>query len=202
MESKSSSFILFLGIFVVVIVTAIQAINKTNINKQKTIVPSTGLTQEITPTQAIASDSGNLTSYDSSLFNYSFSYPQDWTLEENENSVTLKSPEYQISEGYPVLEKGASITIFVKDTENKTIGDFFDQDPLATKIGDHFSDLMVNGNEAISYDFSYEGTIATQVNFIKNGKLISISYRYPNVEEKVVYEETYLNLLDTFNFFD
>jgi hypothetical protein len=192
MESENSDFplIFYLGIFLIVLATVIYAINSLESRKNK-ISPSK-IIPTLVPQNESATKSADLVYCEQARLKFNFSYPKDWSIEEGEDFIMVISPDYLISEGYPILEKGASITISVRED--------IEQDPLAEKIGQNFTDIEIAGTKGIQYDYSYEGTIATNVDLIKDGKLYSIKYSYPSEEQKSLYEETFLGVLESFKF--
>lgn len=134
-------------------------------------------------------------------------YPASWTggLDEIPEAIvqdyqdfSIESPDHQISEGYPVLEKGAEFFVRVEKTQYSTIDDIFNNDPLASEIAFDKTTTTVDGLEAIQYDFSYEGHRATMTIFTKNGNYYTVKYRYANNDSRQNNWDDYRKLLTSF----
>lgn len=138
---------------------------------------------------------------------YSFSYPSDWTLSttetQNENfytNVDVKSPDYKISEGYPVLESGFQLTITAKKTSETSVNTLFENDTLAKQLAKNKKTIQVDGVEALQYEISYEGVLETLTTFINNGVYYQLIYRYPDSNQKESQWNIYETLLTSFKF--
>ncbi len=136
---------------------------------------------------------------------YSMEYPASWTGRLNEvfivqdyQDFSIESPDHQISEGYPVLEKGAEFVVRVEKTQYSNVDDIFDNDPLAPEIAFDKTKVTVDGLEAIQYDYSYEGHRATMTIFTKNGNYYTVKYRYVDNDSRQNNWDDYGRLLTSF----
>jgi hypothetical protein len=162
-----------------------------------TISPSSAL--QSSPKDSVPSPTtitevtGGWANFTHPVVGYSMEYPVNWTGGLNEipeaivqdyQDFSIESPDHQISEGYPVLEKGAEFFVRVEKTQYSTIDDIFNNDPLASEIAFDKTTTTVDGLEAIQYDFSYEGHRATMTIFTKNGNYYTVKYRYANNDSR------------------
>lgn len=138
---------------------------------------------------------------------YTLEYPVNWNgstepipseVKQEYEDYNIRSSDYQLSEGYPILEKGVEILVRVENSNEKTIDEVFNKDPLAPQIAQNKIKTTVDGQEAIQYDYSYEGQNATITVFLNNGKYYSLKYRYANNADMQSELNTYLNLLKSF----
>lgn len=135
---------------------------------------------------------------------YSLQFPLGWHVEViahegGDEEISFTSPDYQISSGYPILEKGAEFLIITKPIpENTTsVKDYFHSNSLIQDIAQNCVDLDVAGYPAIQFNYSYEGVAATMTLLIANSRLLQIRYRYVDPSAKSEFLNEYHNLLDS-----
>lgn len=131
--------------------------------------------------------------------NYKVEYPNTWEYE-NVNTSTIKvtSPDFKMSQEYPVLLEGVQVYIFAKETTETSGKSSFDNDPLASDIATNVTETTLDGVDAIEYDISFEGTVATVTKAVKNGMLYTVQFRYPSKEDKASYDSVRQKILDSF----
>ena len=141
------------------------------------------------------------------IVGYSMEYPASWTgglieipedIVQDYQDFSIESPDHQISKGYPVLEKGAEFLVRVEKTQYSTTDDIFNNDLLATEIAFDKTTTIVDGLEAIQYDYSYEGHRATMAIFTKNGNYYTVKYRYVDNDSRQNNWDVYRRLLTSF----
>jgi hypothetical protein len=128
--------------------------------------------------------------------------PTDWKLEMESGKPEgcfakyLTSPDYKMSEGYPVLEKGFQITIKLCETEETSIKEVFSSNPLKTSIARNINEINLGDIPVIQYDYSYEGTIATDTVFINNGYDYLVRLRYSIENDRFINWDIYQSMLN------
>ncbi|OGK09497.1 hypothetical protein A2767_03250 [Candidatus Roizmanbacteria bacterium RIFCSPHIGHO2_01_FULL_35_10] len=174
----------------------------TNINTKIQTQPSpTKMYSEPSPT-TVTTKNGMIV-FEHPKVNYTLEYPASWKgktepIPQAYEVFIARSADYQLSDGYPVLEKGAEFYVSVENSTEKSIDDIFNKDPLTLQIAYNKIKIIVDGVEAIQYDYSYEGYNVTMTTFLKNGKYYTIHYRYVDNAGKQLEWNTYLNLLKSF----
>jgi hypothetical protein len=132
---------------------------------------------------------------------YKLEYPEEWAITEyvakEYTTIEFTSDDYELSTGYPVLLNGVGVTVTVTDTDYKNIQEIFNSDALAQQIANNVTEISVDEKSAISYDYSYEGTIATIVSFVAENKQFTIKYRYTD-ESKDTHLDEFENLVNSF----
>lgn len=108
----------------------------------------------------------------------------------------LTSPDYRMSEGYPLLEKGSEITIKLCKTEGTSVKESFSKNPLKTAVAKNVNEISLGTIPAIQYDYSYEGTVATDTILIHDGYEYSVRVRYPSETDKQTYWDIYSVILE------
>jgi hypothetical protein len=176
-----------------------------------TISPSS--TMQSSPTDLVASPikitevTSSWANFTHPVVGYSMEYPASWTggLDEIPEAIvqdyqdfSIESPDHQVSEGYPVLEKGAEFLVRVEKTQYFSIVDIFNNDSLAQEIAFDKTTTKVDGLEAIQYDYSYEGHRATMTIFTKKGNYYTVRYRYVDNDSKQNNWVDYIRLLNSF----
>ena len=137
---------------------------------------------------------------------YSFQYPSDWTLEIIEtpesvpqiyDDVAIRSKDYTMNrEGIHYLEKGAEFRIKAERAKYPSGKEVLENDMLGNEIATNRKIMNVSGIEAVQYDYSFESRgVATQ--FVKNGLLYSVHYKYGGGDSGDVYRDEYLKFLNT-----
>lgn len=116
----------------------------------------------------------------------------------NNTNFSINSPDYKLSEGYPVLEQGANLSVTVSTARADNLDDYIQSDVLLKQIGKDFKTITLNGLPALQYRFSYEAVIAMDTVIIKNGKSYVLRYRYADQASQTKYLEQYQHMLDTF----
>lgn len=174
----------------------IQDLKNVDMNDKSAISPSP---------QPSSSPIAQNTQFQHPVLGYLFTYPARWKISTNKTSrpgsydyVTIKSPDYKLSEGYPFLESGYSIAIRASDTSEVSVQALFNNDSLATSLAKNEHRLKVDGVDAIQFDYSYEGTIATVTMFVKDGVYYQIVYRYSDEALKNTDVKVYEEVLSSF----
>ncbi|KKS03106.1 MAG: hypothetical protein UU55_C0005G0014 [candidate division WWE3 bacterium GW2011_GWC2_41_23] len=130
---------------------------------------------------------------------FNFTYPNGWKLSKEINGVVVTSPDYQISEGFPVLEEGAELAVYTKKTTVATINEDLSNNPITSKIPNKVDTIVAEQN-AIRYEYGYEGVNAVMTEFIKDGTKYSLRYRFVGENSKSAYMGAYEEMLRTFEF--
>lgn len=145
--------------------------------------------------------------YMNELVGFKFQYPVEWsfttkeTTNQNYPRITIQSPDYQEKiNGFTTVLSGTKITINVnKPNESfKTLNDYV---PFyATNI----TNISINEEPAIQFDYLYESQNATETTFLHDGLYsIAITIIYPNKAQwRSINWETYKQILFTFKFLD
>jgi len=128
---------------------------------------------------------------------YNFSYPKGWVATKVINGTTVTSPNYKISEGFPILEEGAELAVFTKKAGNYTINEDLATNPITSKIPNK-TDVVVAEQNAIRYEYDYEGVRAVMTEFIYGGIRYSLRYRFVDEASKNTYMGAYEEMLRTF----
>lgn len=128
---------------------------------------------------------------------YNFSYPRGWTAAKVINGTTVISPDYKISEGFPILEAGAELAVFTKKAGGYTISEDLATNPITSKIPNK-TDVIVGEQNAIRYEYSYEGVNAVMTEFIYDGVRYSLRYRFVDEASKNINMGAYEEMLRTF----
>ncbi len=145
--------------------------------------------------------------YTDSKINYSFKYPSNWNIEPQypieppqlQLDLTIKSPDYALTtEGIEILKKGSVIYIYRSKTNETSIDKKFETDKLAGQIAKNKTSTIIDGQKAIQYDYSYEGTEATDSIFIKNGNYYLIKLQTTEAKKENDDFSIYSELLDSF----
>lgn len=188
-------------------VLGMQKGSQTNTVDNTTPVPTQSPTDSVPKPTTTAEVIDGWTRFTHPVVGYTMEYPISWTGGLNEipeaivqdyQDFYIESPDYQISEGYPVLEKGAELFVRVEKTQYSTIDDIFNNDPLAPGIAFDKTTITVDGLEAIQYDYSYEGHRATITIFTKNGNFYTVKYRYVDNQSRQTNWNDYIKLLSSF----
>ncbi len=134
---------------------------------------------------------------------YKFVAPKGWTINKDSNSTSALSPDYKLSEGYPVLEAGAEISVLTKPLNEAlsgmTINEILASNPITTNIPNKVS-TTVAGINAVRYELSYEGVEAVMTEFIKDNVRYTIRLRFSNEWSKNANMDNYEAALATFGF--
>ena len=128
---------------------------------------------------------------------YNFSYPGGWTAAKVINGTSVTSPDYKISEGYPILEAGAELAVFTKKANGYTINDDLATNPITSKIPNK-REVIVAEQNAIRYEYGYEGVNAVMTEFNYDGVRYSLRYRFVDEAAKNIYMGVYEEMLRTF----
>ncbi|KKS07559.1 hypothetical protein A3K01_00280 [candidate division WWE3 bacterium RIFOXYD1_FULL_43_17] len=128
---------------------------------------------------------------------YNFSYPTGWTATKVINGTTVTSPDYKISEGFPILEAGAELAVFTKKAGSYTIKEDLATNPITSKIPNK-TDVVVAEQNAVRYEYDYEGVRAVMTEFIYDGIRYSLRYRFVDEASKNTYMGVYEEMLRTF----
>lgn len=134
----------------------------------------------------------------------SLSYPTDWEVEITDKKpqdceqLDLYSHNYKLSDGYPILKRGAYIMVKVCETEETNIEDNFKNKILPKQLAENIENIKVSGVDAIQYDYSFEGWSATDTIFIKNSVYYTVKFRYVNKKGKAEFWDIYETLLNSF----
>lgn len=179
--------------------------NKTTYSTPNTpsqILPTeTNLVPSSTPMPTQQAQNGKI-AFEGTKAGYRLEYPASWKATSEYvrgyEFVTIESPDFQISNEYPVLEKRFSFSVDVNDSDLNTIDDYFNNDTLTKSIARNKIKTTVGSIEAIQYDFGYETHTATQTEFLKGGKRYTIQYRYVDTNSKQTEWNTYEELLKSF----
>lgn len=209
---QKKTFFIAWALFVIAVIAAVAYIATTKLRIQDfgkdevqtaTPSPTSVPNQKSSPTPS--SEKSDTKTFKHPVLGYSFSYPSDWTLTMANNSnqdvyagVDVKTSDFKLSDGYPVLNSGYQISVNAAKTDTTSIEKYFEDDPIASKIATNKKSLKVAGSDAIQYDISYEGTIATVTIFIRNGIYYQILYRYADTNLKDNQWSTYGALLSSF----
>lgn len=136
---------------------------------------------------------------------YSLNYPIGWSHEVMvRDGVTMEviftSPDYQMSEGYPVLEQGAEFMIFRDPLPEgvTSVEEYMNSNDLLNELAQNLTSLQVAGYPALQFDYSYEGVNAVMTIFVVNGELYNIRYRYIDQAVRGEYWDEYKELLEFF----
>lgn len=134
---------------------------------------------------------------------YKFVAPSGWTVNKDSISTSALSPDYKLSEGYPVLETGAEISVFTKTLNEAllemTINEIVASNPITTNIPNKVS-TTVAGLNAVRYELSYEGVEAVMTEFIKDGVRYTIRLRFSTETSKNANMDNYETAFATFAF--
>ena len=128
---------------------------------------------------------------------YDFSYPKGWKVSGVVNGTSVTSPDYKISEGKAVLEAGIELAVYTKKSDSPTINEELASNPITSQIPNK-TDAIVAEQNAIRYEYSYEGVNAVMTEFIKDGVRYSLRYRFTDENSKNVYMGVYEEMLRTF----
>jgi len=166
-----------------------------------TPTPLVSLSPSSTPVLTQQVQNGKIV-FEGTKAGYRLEYPALWKATSEDvrgyEFVTIESPDFQVSNEYPVLEKGYSISVDINDSDLKTIDDYFNSDTLTKSIARNKIKTTVGGIEAIQYDFGYETHTATQTELLKDGRRYTIQYRYVDTGSKQNEWNTYEELLKSF----
>src|SRR3989339_244136 len=142
------------------------------------------------------------------VLGYTFRFPANWQeivhpippgAKQKYEDVSVRTLDYKISDGYPVMESGAEFWIHAVETDKTNIDEQFNNEsPLVKQLAQNKISAIVDGQAAIQYNYSYEGTMATQTIFIKNGLFYTLRFRYPDETAKNSFWPDYLNFLASF----
>lgn len=161
---------------------------------------------KIEPSSTPIINKGGMILYEHPKAHYTLEYPSSWKggtesipsgLKLDYEDFFISSPDHPLKDEYSLL-KGAEIFIRVENSDEKSIEDIFNNDPLAPEIAINKTKTVVDGVDAIQYDYSYESNIATMTIFIKDGKYYTVKYRYVDSNSKQSDWNTYMNLLKSF----
>lgn len=182
----------------------------TNINTTPPIQPSSTQVYSEPNSTAITTKNG-VAQYQHPQSCYTLEYPASYKSETipftddrpgvqkpDCDDFVARSSDYQSSEDYFDLEKGAEFSVGVENSTEKSIDDIFNKDLLGVQIAKNKVRTTVDGVDAIQYDYSYENHTATMTIFLKNGKYYTIKYRYVDDTKKQSEWDNYLNLLKSF----
>ena len=138
---------------------------------------------------------------------YLLSYPPNWKgglqeipqgSKQDYQDFNIQSPDYKFStEGYPTLEQGSEVFVRAEKTDKSSIDDIYNGD-LSAEIGKNKIYTTVDNQQAIQFDFSYEGVEATMTIFLKNGIHYTIKLIYVGEIGKQAMWNNYLKLLNSF----
>jgi len=128
---------------------------------------------------------------------YDFSYPKGWKVSGVVNGTSVTSPDYKMSEGEPVLEAGIELAVYTKRSDSPTINEELASNPITSQIPNK-TDAIVAEQNAIRYEYSYEGVNAVMTEFIKDGVRYSLRYRFTDENSKNIYMGVYEEMLRTF----
>jgi len=143
------------------------------------------------------------------VLNYQISYPKAWNVTpvnekyQDYDSFMIRTSDYSLSDpeiGYQYIEKGGEIIVGAKDTTEDTIQTLFDQDTLGKSIAQNLTTTKVAGENAIQYDFSYEGVAATYTIFIHQGIYYTVKLSYLDQAAKTDLWNEYQIVLNSFFF--
>ena len=134
---------------------------------------------------------------------YSVVYPITWTggeIAANNygkaiSDFTIFSPSYQLDEFGRDLAQGSVIYIFARATTDTSIDTYHS---VGLEVGTNIKYFTFSSSKAVQYDYSYEGWMATDTVFVKNGILYTIKLRYSTTAEKQKQWATYQQLLQSF----
>ena len=132
---------------------------------------------------------------------YDFSYPKSWKVNIVVNGTTVTSPDYKMTEGEQILESGVELAVYIKKSDSSTINDELALNPITAQVPNKI-DAIVAEQNAIRYEYSYEGVNAVMTEFIKEGVRYSLRYRFTDENSKSVYMGVYEEMLRTFKFTD
>ncbi len=136
---------------------------------------------------------------------YTLNYPIGWSHEVMaRDGVTMEviftSPDYRMSEGYPVLEQGAEFMIFRDPLPEgvTSVEEYMNSNDLLNELAQNLTTIQVAGYPALQFDYSYEGVNAVMTIFIVNEELYNIRYRYVDQDSRGEYWDEYKTLLESF----
>ncbi len=136
---------------------------------------------------------------------YTLNYPIGWSHEVMvRDGVTMEvnftSPDYQMSEGYPVLEQGAEFMIFRDPLPEgvTSVEEYMNSNDLLNELAQNLTNTQVAGYPALQFDYSYEGVNAVMTIFVVDGELYNIRYRYVDQNFKGEYWDEYQTLVESF----
>lgn len=136
---------------------------------------------------------------------YTLNYPIGWSHEVMvRDGVTMEviftSPDYQMSEGYPVLEQGAEFMIFRDPLPEgvTSVEEYLNSNDLLHELAQNLTTVQVAGYPALQFDYSYEGVNAVMTIFVVDGELYNIRYRYVDQEARGEHWNKYQLLLESF----
>ena len=136
---------------------------------------------------------------------YTLNYPIGWSHEVMvRDGVTMEviftSPDYRMSEGYPVLEQGAEFMIFRDPLPEgvTSVEEYMNSNDLLNELAQNLTTMQVAGYPALQFNYSYEGVNAVSTIFIVNGELYNIRYRYVDQNSRGEYWDEYKTLLESF----
>ena len=114
--------------------------------------------------------------------------------------VIFTSPDYRMSEGYPVLEQGAEFMIFRDPLPEgvTSVEEYLNSNDLLHELAQNLITTQVAGFPALQFDYSYEGVNAVMTIFVVNGELYNIRYRYVDQDSRGEYLDEYKELLESF----
>lgn len=203
---QKRTFFIAWALFVIAVLASVTYVATTTLKIQD--YKNVEMDTEKTPapsTKPSPSPTSENTQFKHPALGYLFTCPTSWNLSVNKVSspgsydyVTIESPDYKLSEGYPFLESGYSVGIGATDTSETSIQTLYDNDTLAAEISKNKHALKVDGADAIQFDYSYEGAIATETMFIKDGILYKIVYRYSEESSKNKEIKVYEEVLSSF----
>lgn len=130
---------------------------------------------------------------------YNFSYPKGWKVIKVNNATSVTSPDYKMSGDETVLETGIELAVYKKRADSATINEELALNPVTLQIPNK-TDAVVAGQNAIRYEYSYEGVNAIMTEFIKDGMRYSLRYRFTAEDSKNIYMGIYEEMLRTFEF--
>ena len=130
---------------------------------------------------------------------YDFSYPKGWEVTKVNNGTSVTSPDYKISMDEPVLEAGIELAVYKKEADSSTINEELALNPVTSQIPNK-TNTVVAGQNAIRYEYSYEGVNAIMTEFIKDSVRYSLRYRFATENSKNIYMGVYEEMLRTFEF--
>jgi hypothetical protein len=133
---------------------------------------------------------------------YALQFPAGWRQEmvvrgKGVEEVAFTSPDYHISDGYPILENGAEFLVLLKPLAEDTTDSeqYVNANPLLNQLARNRITIEVGGYPAIQFDYSYEGVEAVMTIFIAHGSLFQIRYRYINLAAKAEFLKEYQAML-------
>jgi hypothetical protein len=154
----------------------------------------------------------NTTTFINPVLKYQVKYPKTWTgslevfpsgAKVDYPNFLIRTSDYKMSdgqEGYPYLLSGYEIALRHKKTTFASAEEQFNDQPILIDVARNKKLLTVGGIEAVQYDFSYEGVIATMTDFIKDGVYYSIKVSYPTLESKANVYSIYEKVVASFKF--